>query len=470
MEDRNEFEGDEGLKITIRRFENMLRRKEECFYDVEEFGDIFDFYFTKNKINRANQAIQIGLSQHPHSTELKLRFAQMQIRKRKYKEGITLLNELLTLEPNNPDIYILKAEIYADLDHSEQAIKNYKKALRYIEPEDRNFLYIDIANEYQNIGKFDKAILYLEKAIERDPMNDMAYMEILFSFQISENVEQALVFFNRQIDKNPYNHLAWFYAGICLYDLELYEKSEDAFSYAIAIKDDFYEAYLQRAEALIALEQFDEAIAILKEVLRNDKQLGITYFTIGTCYEQKEEYEDALHYYQLAINKNPGFADAWLGAGVVLNKLDKNKESFNYIKKSVELDSSNTESLMALAELNKDNGLFEEALENYLSVKQIDPTLPYLWLEFSELFFVVGNIEQAIEIITEGMQIIPDNADLKYRLAAYFYSINLNEEAHRILIGALELDRSKLQDMFDFNPYLINNPEIIDIIENFREE
>ena len=69
-----------------------------------------------------------------------------------------------------------KGSIYSQMGLTEQAIENYKKAAE--NAEDIDEIYLAMAFEFENTGKFDDAIFYLKKAISENPENEVALYEL----------------------------------------------------------------------------------------------------------------------------------------------------------------------------------------------------------------------------------------------------------------------------------------------------
>ena len=77
MKEQFEFSDSENTNYYIERFEEMLKRNEQYFFDVEEFEDIIDFYLNKNNPGKALEAIKLASLQHPASTEILIKKAQV---------------------------------------------------------------------------------------------------------------------------------------------------------------------------------------------------------------------------------------------------------------------------------------------------------------------------------------------------------------------------------------------------------
>ncbi len=67
------------------------------------------------------------------------------------------------------------------------------------------------------------------------------------------------------------------------------------------------------------LERYTDAADVYKEVLHKEEPTAAVYFSLGECYEQSAEFDSAIHYYKLAIHKEPDYSDAYMGIGVVLD-------------------------------------------------------------------------------------------------------------------------------------------------------
>lgn len=464
-----EFErNEEQFFKEIEAFEKLLKNNEVHFFDAERFEEFFDHYLTKNKISKAEKVINMALSQHPFSSELRLRKAQVLIRKKKYDEALTLLDEIQVVESLNPDIFLLKAEVFSDRGEYEEAVQCYLNALPLLDGEEHDYVYIDIANEYQNNGLFTEAIRYLKKAIRVNAFNDMAYLELLFCCQVcpAEVKENTASFLEEQIDKNPYNHLAWAYLGILHLDLKNYDKALEAFDFAITAKEDYVEGYLHKAETLLELERFSEAAVVFKEILQLEEPSASVYFSLGECYEHLSEFESAIHYYKLAIREDAEYSDAYMGIGVVLDQMGRSSEALPYLELAFKHDDSNLEAILYYADIKKDLGIYRDALEVYDFLRGFELPWKDYWLNFSETFYLAGKTESAIETIYEGVKNNPDEVELIYRWAAYQLLSGDHVFGSENLADAYEKNPALLEGMLELYPELAKHPAVIGLSHN----
>lgn len=78
---------------AVSRFELMLKTNEIQFFDATEFEEIGQYYIDTANLSMAKKAIEVGLSQHPESTELTLLLVEYYILTNTFDEA-TLLDNL----------------------------------------------------------------------------------------------------------------------------------------------------------------------------------------------------------------------------------------------------------------------------------------------------------------------------------------------------------------------------------------
>ena len=118
---------DENNELSLSKFESMLKTNNVLFFDSEEFETIIHHYLNLGKVALAKKAIKLGLDQHPTSVNLKLFQVEVYVFENKFDEANELLNELYSLEPQNEEIYIQKANIFSKQDNHRMAIDVLKK-------------------------------------------------------------------------------------------------------------------------------------------------------------------------------------------------------------------------------------------------------------------------------------------------------------------------------------------------------
>jgi tetratricopeptide (TPR) repeat protein len=464
-----ELENNDEIQGEAARFESMVKKNESKFYDVDQIRDLIDHYLGKNNISWAEKALEWGMRLHPNSSELKMARVILLYKNNKFREALKFIREIEGVEEGNAELLLYKAEIYSELDEHTKAIEAFEDAIKYANSEDLCYIYVDISAELHIVGENEKARDYLRKSIELNPYNDIAYVDLIFSYQMDGFSDDAATYFQQQIDKDPYNEKAWYFLGVALQDMELVEKAIEAYDYAIVIKEDYVEAYFQKAFAYKLLDYHKNAIQVLKEALRFDIDKPRLFYEIGESYEELNEYEKAIENYQEALKIYEEFPDAWIGIGICLGELGKGKEGLEYVKKGYNMDPDNLHYRLIYADTLGDQRHFADAEEIYEKLSEDYPNINEVWLDYSELFYKMEDLDTAISYTSEGIKNLPDDVALKFRLAGYLYEGGYLEDAKQMLHTALSENKEKANEFIEFFPILEKDANIVAIINQYQD-
>ena len=90
------------FRMSISKFENMLKTNKICFFDSEEFENIILHYLDTGKINLSKKALKLGLDQHPNSPGLKLVQVELLVFENKLDKAEKLLRRAIMLLDKEP--------------------------------------------------------------------------------------------------------------------------------------------------------------------------------------------------------------------------------------------------------------------------------------------------------------------------------------------------------------------------------
>ena len=171
---------------------------------------------------------------------------------------------------------------------------------------------------------------------------------------------------------------------------------------------------LASAEKYVQQGKLQNAISEYEKVLKNDaKDLTINN-TVGDLYSRLGETDKAVECFK-------SVGDAYAGQGFTV-------KAIAMYKKICKLKSS-LESLLKLAELYSQQGLFNDARAQYLQV--------------AEEFLKANELENAVRIFQKVLEMDPENSAMRIRLAEVYVRLNKKNEAWQIFTAAAESLRAK---------------------------
>jgi tetratricopeptide (TPR) repeat protein len=90
-------------------------------------------------------------------------------------------------------------------------------------------------------------------------------------------------------------------------------------------------------------------------------------------------------------------------------------------------------------------------------------------MDWSYLYYDMGDYERAISLITSGIEELPANADLHYRACAYMLAAGYLAEAIRFLELGLNLNYEAHEHLYEFFPELEQQKGIWRIIQAYKQ-
>jgi tetratricopeptide (TPR) repeat protein len=150
--------------------------------------------------------------------------------------------------------------------------------------------------------------------------------------------------------------------------------------------------------------------------------------------------------------------------------MEKWSEANHHYTKALKLHTENVEYWKAVAHSDFKVGHIPRSLEAYEEASKLDLLDKEIWLNWSFIYFDQGEYEKAIDILTDGFDHIPDDAELYYRMTVYLINSGKFKEAFNYLENALILDFDGHLTLFEFFPQLETQKALYKIIEQFRKE
>jgi len=431
-----EFSQNDNNNLPLTKFESMLKTNHVLFFDSEEFENIIHHYLNQGKIALAKKAVKLGLDQHPTSINLKLFKVEIYVFEDKLADADTLLNELYVLDSLNEEIYIQKANVLSKKDEHKQAIEVLKKALQLTD--DIVDLYSLIGMEYLFLDQFEDAKTCFMKCLEEDLDDYSALYNIIYCFEFLNQNEDAISYLNVFLDKNPYCEVAWHQLGKQYVILKKYKKALAAYDFAIISDDTFVGAYLERGKVLEKLKRYEDAIENYNISLQLDEPTSFALLRIGNCYEKLNNKDLAVQYYYKTVHEDPLLDKGW----IAITKFYIRKKNYNkalyYINKAINIDTENVHYWKAYSLINQRLNLYEEAERGFKKTLELGNYELNTWLSRGDLLIKLGELEAAIYNFEQAIEFYPENAELEYRLAGLYFSLNENDKGAFYLKNGLK--------------------------------
>ncbi|MEP0752996.1 tetratricopeptide repeat protein [Trichocoleus sp. Lan] len=195
------------------------------------------------------------------------------------------------------------------------------------------------------------------------------------------------------------------------YQLGHYEEVIASYDKALAIKDDFPEAWHNRGAALANLGRYEEAIASYDKALEIKPDNPGAWYNRGAVLANLGRYEEAIASYDKALEIKPDDPEAWNNRGNVLVDLGRYEEAIASYDKALEIKPDDPEAWNNRGNALVDLGRYEEAITSYDKALEIKPNDFNTLVNRSAALLNLSRYEEMIASCDKVLRIQPDNPD-----------------------------------------------------------
>lgn len=468
MKENSSHQDKEDIKELIKQFQHLRAGRSHRFLDEESFEKIIDYFDDIEDVTQALEAAELGVEQFPYSSSLLIKKADLMIATRRYHEALEILEHVELLDSNDINLYILKTDVYLALDQQEKAVVLLENALQHFDGEERLELLFELADVYDDYEEFDKIFDCLKLILEQDPTNEEALYKICFWTDFTGRNEDSIALHQQIIEEYPYSELAWFNLAAAFQGLKLYEKSVDAYKYAVAIDEKFDYAYRNMGDAYIRMRKYRDAVDALEKVLELSRPEDVIYEAIGHCYDRMKNFAQARFYYRKASHLNQ--EDSKLHYKVACTYVNEQQwtAAIKHLETALQIHRLQPEYNLAMGECKMQLGQHKEAIQYFSQVVRNRPRNVAGWEALIRCLYHGEFYEEALEQVIAAGKMTDDKPVFSFYSTAIYFALGKSKEALLQLEKAMQKAPRLLKKLLDLNPALLRNPLVVDIVARYK--
>lgn len=469
MDQQQYKENREELSELLQRYENLKAGKGHSFLEEEAFERIIDYFDDIEDLPKALEAAILSIEQFPYSSILMIKKADLLIAMQQYKQALEILDKAFLFDNNNINIYILKTDAYLALDQQEKAVEILEQALQVFDEEERIELLFELADVYDNYEAFGKVFDCLKLILEQDDTNEEALHKICFWMDFTGRNEEGIKLHTDIINEHPYNSLAWFNLAAAYQGIKLYEKSIDAYQYAIAIDEKFEYAYRNMADAYIRLRRYKEAIEALEKILELSKPEELIYEAIGHCYGKINHFAKARFYYKKAIHINPYDSKLYYKIASTYMGEQHWQSAIKQLEEAMRINRLKPEYSLAMGQCYMQLQQYKFAIQYFGNVISLRPKGMVGWNEIIKCLYIAGYYTDALKQTDLGNRVTNGKPIFLFYNAIILLKMHKVKEGLLKLENALQKSPHGIKKMIDLDPSILQNTRVVELITRYKK-
>lgn len=397
------------IYIMLDRYADALPDLAEALkHDPASYATIYQKANVELQLGKYQEAKddyrKLGRMQN-RSLESLIGLSQVAIRENNFGLANEYIDRAVNLFPNEPDIYLRRADIRNQLGNNVGAVEDMIMALSLDSRSTRAIRSItSMANR-----DYNSVISGLSRAITQAPDNGMFYYIRASIEQAHYHYVAAINDFNTIIERNLYNY-AGLYASLaeCYYHLCNFPEALDNINYAIGSGGAEADYYVILSKVRLAMGDNEAALAAAERAIETEGNAPSiqSLKQKAECMVAYGKYAEASALYGEAIVENPESPSNYIiRAWIMINHQNKKGDAMTFLRRAVDLDfdASDINSLkgFALILLGNDSDAYKWITEIMAANPvDVDGHINYL---ASCLYSRLGDDEKALDCMTRSL-------------------------------------------------------------------
>jgi len=256
-------------------------------------------YSEAGRLEEAEEELRKACRLKADSKEAREELAKVLMKQNKTDEAITILDEILMLDPVNHPAWYNKANALAKKGLWKDAAAVYNEAVK-LRPDFHKGWY-NMALALDESGDRQAAIKAYMKTIELCPDFAEAYNNLGIALSLEGRREEALDIYEEGIKRDPGNYSLFFNMGICLMEEKRYMDAAAAFRNALDLNPEELEIYYYLGAVLTEMRHYNDAIDAYSTALKIKPADGELQYNLAAVYAMLGRYDIALENLKAAV-------------------------------------------------------------------------------------------------------------------------------------------------------------------------
>ncbi|MCW8935984.1 MAG: tetratricopeptide repeat protein [Gammaproteobacteria bacterium] len=387
----------------------------------------------------AKQVVQQLNKKNPQQAFLLLLLAKFEANLGEYETALLHVNQLIALNEDLADAYLIQAQIYAGLKNQPAAVESIATAVKK-RPEDTR-LRLQYGRMLVQMKLFERALEHFKILHKSMPHDENVLLSLgLLSIE-TDNNQQAKEYLQELLDNGYHNQQAHYYLGrIQQNDNELMAAIAN---YERVLSGEYWLDARLRAAGLLAKSGETEAALIKLESLtqleHTDKSKIQVYLAKGEVLRSASRNKEAYKLYNTALAMSPENTDLLYARALTAEKLDMLDVTESDLKMVIMHEPENASALNALGYTLADRTeRLIEAREYILKAAELLPDDPAILDSLGWVYFRLGQYSESIKWLTKAFEFLQD-AEIAAHLGEALWMDGQTQKAKSIWAKGIKL-------------------------------
>ena len=336
--------------------------------------------------------------------------------------------------------YYHLSRAYGVLGETAAAIDALQEAIQR-DPSDYN-AHLELGNLLAGDRRFDEGIARLSQALEIKPDSAEAHLDLGNVLLAQGNAARAIDHFSEALRIDPDNARAHGNLGIVLADQDRTAEAVQHLERALQLDPGFAEAHIDLGNLLRIEGKTSEAIEHYSKALESQGDRGRAHFGLGQAYTAQGRAGDALAQFQEALKVDPNNADAEAYVAMIMAQRGEKNAAIRHFEAALKMNPAHFSARYGLGVALLQQGKLGEAAGHFDKAIEARGHDPKIYRDVGILMGETGHLGESARYLSESLRRDPRAAETHDSLGVTLARMGRTEEAVAHFKAALEIDGS----------------------------
>lgn len=382
-----------------------------------------------------------------------------------YEQALTSLKKALLEQPDFPDVYVLIARIYDELERYSDALSMYGKISRML-PNDLEVLRA-YGRALIKAGEEKKGLNILHRVLKLNPRDIQARTDLARLYMRQGGHRKAFKLLEAGVKAAPEHAPFYQMAGDALRKMQKFSKAQSYYEGCLeldpecegakrgidavmrgqensngsprsASKEEDAREEMLEAASLFSAQQYDEAILRLLDIKDRPGIEREATLMLGLAFTRKGLYKRAQDVFLAYLRNHPPDIRVLYNLGLSLSRMGRYSEAIDFLQQALEIDGEFEEALVELGIACQMTGTHNDARQLYVRALKMDRENPRPYAYLALLAYEYGDAAKMKEFLKRARASDPDCPEIALARATIMVREGKCEEALAPLNRCLE--------------------------------
>jgi tetratricopeptide (TPR) repeat protein len=292
--------------LFLDKFEDAKTYFIKCLEsDAQDYSALYNIMYCFDFLKQNTEAIDYlnnYINTNPYCEVAWHQLGKQYFSIKKYNKALAAFDFAIISDDVFIGAYLEKGKVLEKLKRFEEAIENYKITLALDDP--TSFALLRIGHCYEKLGHNDLAVQHYYKTVEEDPLLDKGWIAITNYYSKNQNYQKALYYINKAINIDTENVVYWKLYAQINQRLNFLEEAERGYKKTLELGNYELNTWLSRTDVLINLGEYEAAIFNLDQTAEFYPDNEEIQYRLAGLYYMMDKKEQSYIYLKNALQLN----------------------------------------------------------------------------------------------------------------------------------------------------------------------